>query len=134
MARIANFPYAKRLVHPPEFAVGITGEDINLGGVGFHLLEAARRAFPVFGFERLLGRDQIRVRRQIARRRVRLRWQPVGLSVFFATMSVFLPSKDPPRKFKRVIARSGGSNFLQSAKSDRLLAQRTWSPTMQCLQ
>ena len=37
-------------------------------------------------------------------------------------MSVFLPSKDPPEKFKRVVARSGAFSFLESAKSDRLLA------------
>ena len=38
-------------------------------------------------------------------------------------MSLFLPSKDPPEKFKRVVARFKSFSFLESAKSDRLLAQ-----------
>ena len=42
--------------------------------------------------------------------------------MFFTKMSVFLPSKDPPEKFKRVVARSGAFSFLESAKPDRLLA------------
>ena len=41
--------------------------------------------------------------------------------MFFTKMSVFLPSKDPPEKFKRAVARSGAFSFLESAKPDRLL-------------